>query len=49
MTYETLASFAQIWGLLGFLTLFGLVLVYALKPSNRKVFDEASRIPLEKD
>jgi cytochrome c oxidase cbb3-type subunit 4 len=49
MTYETLASFAQIWGLLGFMALFAVVLVYALKPSNRKVFDEAARIPLEKD
>lgn len=48
-TYETLASFAQVWGLLGFVALFLIVLFYALRPSNRRVFDEASRVPLEKD
>jgi cytochrome c oxidase cbb3-type subunit IV len=47
--YETLASFAQVWGLLGFVTIFGIVLFYALKPSNREAFDEASQVPLEKD
>ena len=49
MTYQTLANFAQTWGLLGFMALFGLVLLYALRPSNKKMFDEAARIPLEKD
>ncbi|MBS7804757.1 cbb3-type cytochrome c oxidase subunit 3 [Rhizobiales bacterium TNE-4] len=49
MTYQTLANFAQTWGLLGFMALFGLVLFYALRPSNKKMFDEAARIPLEKD
>lgn len=49
MTYETLASFAQTWGLVIFVALFGMVLFYALKPSNQKQFDEAARIPLEKD
>jgi cytochrome c oxidase cbb3-type subunit IV len=48
-TYEMLASFAQVWGLLGFMAVFAGVLFYALKPSNRDVFDEASRVPLEKD
>jgi cytochrome c oxidase cbb3-type subunit 4 len=49
MTYESMASFAQVWGTIGFVVLFGLVLVYALNPKNRKSFDEASRMPLEKD
>ena len=49
MEYQTLANFAQTWGLVGFVALFGLVLFYALKPSNKKKFDEAARIPLEKD
>ena len=49
MTYETMASFAQTWGMIGFVVLFGLVLVYALNPRNRKSFDEAARMPLEKD
>lgn len=48
-TYETLASFAQTWGLIGFVTLFGTVLVYALKPSNRERFEQAARVPLERD
>jgi cytochrome c oxidase cbb3-type subunit 4 len=49
MSYETLASFAQTWGMIGFIVLFGLVLVYALNPKNRKRFDDAARLPLEKD
>ena len=49
MTYQMLANFAQTWGLLGFMVLFGLVLFYALRPSNKKMLDEAARIPLEKD
>ena len=49
MSYEWFANFAQTWGLVGFMSLFGLVLFYALKPSNKKMFDEAARIPLEKD
>ncbi len=49
MTYETLASFAQTWGTVGFVALFVLVLIYALNPGNRGKFDEAARVPLEKD
>ena len=49
LTYETLASFAQTWGTVGFIALFALVLAYALNPRNRRKFDEASRVPLEKD
>jgi cytochrome c oxidase cbb3-type subunit IV len=48
-TYETFARFAQVWGLLGFMALFAIVLFYALKPSNREAFDEAAQVPLEKD
>ena len=49
MAYETLAGFAQTWGLLGFIAMFALVLVYALNPKNRAQFDDAARLPLEKD
>ncbi|PQA88882.1 cbb3-type cytochrome c oxidase subunit 3 [Hyphococcus luteus] len=45
--YETLAKFAQTWGLLLFVLAFVLVLIYALNPRNKKKFDEAKRIPLE--
>jgi cytochrome c oxidase cbb3-type subunit 4 len=47
--YERLAQFAQTWGLLYFVILFVIVLVYALWPSNKKRFDEASKIPLRED
>jgi cytochrome c oxidase cbb3-type subunit 4 len=49
MTYETVAKFAQNWGLLYFGILFLGVLVYAFLPRNKKKFDEAARIPLEED
>ena len=48
-TYRALAEFAQTWGLLYFVALFLIVLVYALWPSRKKKFDEAARIPLRED
>ncbi len=45
--YETLASFAQTWGLVLFVVAFALVLIYALNPRNQSKFDAAKRIPLE--
>ena len=48
-TYNTLASFAQTWGLLYFVILFAGVLVYALWPGNKKRFADASKIPLRED
>ncbi|TCT09372.1 cytochrome c oxidase cbb3-type subunit 4 [Tepidamorphus gemmatus] len=47
--YERLAAFAQTWGLLYFVTLFAIVVAYALWPANRKRFDEASKLPLRED
>jgi cytochrome c oxidase cbb3-type subunit 4 len=49
MTYESAQSIFGMVGLVLFLTLFTVVLVFVLWPGNRKSFDEASRIPLEKD
>lgn len=49
MNYDTLASFAQTWGLLYFVALFAGVLVYALWPRNQAKFDRAARLPLEED
>lgn len=43
------ANFAQTWGLAIFVILFAIVLIYALKPSNRERFERAARTPLEKD
>lgn len=48
-TYRTLAEFAQTWGLLYFVAIFLFVVAYALWPSNKAKFDEASRMPLRED
>ena len=48
-TYRLLAEFAQTWGLVYFVVLFLVVLIYALWPSRRGQFDEAARIPLRED
>lgn len=47
MTYDTVANASSILGLLFFLMLFGIVVVWAFRPKNKKKFDEAARIPLE--
>jgi cytochrome c oxidase cbb3-type subunit 4 len=49
MTYEQVASITQVGALLGFVALFVGVLVYAFWPGNKKRFEEAARLPLEKD
>lgn len=48
-TYNSLSEFAQTWGLVYFFVIFAGVLVYALWPSNKRSFDEASRVPLRED
>jgi cytochrome c oxidase cbb3-type subunit 4 len=47
--YETLSKLAQTWGLLLFVLAFLLVLFYALNPKNKARFENARRIPLDKD
>lgn len=49
MNYETLSTFAQTVGLLYFVSMFGLVLFYALSPSNKSKFDKAAHLPIEED
>ena len=49
MTYETVRSYAAMAGLFVFLGLFIAVLALVFWPGNKKGFDEASRIPLQKD
>jgi cytochrome c oxidase cbb3-type subunit 4 len=49
MTYEQVASITQVGALLGFVALFVGVLIYAFWPGNKKGFEEAARLPLEKD
>ncbi|SHL56674.1 cbb3-type cytochrome c oxidase subunit 3 [Roseibium suaedae] len=48
-TYTAFAGFAQTWGLLYFMIMFGAVLAYALWPKNRKGFEDAAQIPLRED
>ncbi len=48
-TYRAFAEFAQTWGLVYFIAVFALVLLYALWPSRKRHFDEAARIPLRED
>lgn len=47
MTYDSLSAFAQTWGLLYFVVIFGVAVAYALWPSNAKTFRKASQVPLE--
>jgi cytochrome c oxidase cbb3-type subunit 4 len=49
MTYEQVASISQVVALLFFIALFAAVLIYAFWPGNKKRFDEAAKLPLEKD
>jgi cytochrome c oxidase cbb3-type subunit 4 len=48
-TYKAISEFAQTWGLIYFVVIFVLVLLYALWPSRKQQFDEAARIPLRED
>lgn len=47
MSYSLLSSFAQTWGLLYFVIMFGAALAYALWPSNKDTFKAAASIPLQ--
>jgi cytochrome c oxidase cbb3-type subunit 4 len=49
MDYESVKSLSAMTGLFIFIGLFIGVLVYVFWPGNQKGFEEASRIPLEKD
>ncbi|ESR26438.1 cbb3-type cytochrome c oxidase subunit 3 [Lutibaculum baratangense] len=47
--YESMAQFAQTFGLVYFFLIFAAAVVYALWPSNRKRFDAAAEIPLREE
>jgi cytochrome c oxidase cbb3-type subunit IV len=49
VTYAQVASITQVAALLLFVALFIGVLIYAFWPGNKKRFEEAARLPLEKD
>jgi cytochrome c oxidase cbb3-type subunit IV len=48
-TYRAFAEFAQTWGLVYFVAVFVVVVIYALWPSRQRQFDEDARIPLRED
>ncbi len=48
-TYETLANFAQTWGLLFFFNNMAGTEIYTFWPSNKDKFDEAANMPLRED
>ena len=49
MSYEQVASITQVAALLLFVAIFIGVLIYAFWPGNKKRFEDAARLPLEKD
>jgi cytochrome c oxidase cbb3-type subunit 4 len=49
MTYEQVASISQVAALIFFIVLFVGVVIYAFWPGNKKRFEEAARLPLEKN
>jgi cytochrome c oxidase cbb3-type subunit 4 len=48
-TYQFLAHFAQTWGLVYFVTVFLLVLLYVFWPSRKSMYDKAAHVPLRED
>ncbi len=49
MSYEQVASISQVVALIFFIVLFAAVVLYAFWPGNKKLFERAARMPLEKD
>tara|TARA_R110002072_G_scaffold44289_12_gene124029 strand:- start:2332 stop:2526 length:195 start_codon:yes stop_codon:yes gene_type:complete len=47
--FERLSQFAQTGGMVIFVGIFAVVLIYALWPRNQAKFDHAARMPLEGD
>jgi cytochrome c oxidase cbb3-type subunit 4 len=48
-TYKWFAGFAQTWGLVYFVAVFSIAVVYALWPSNKARFEDAAQMPLRED
>jgi cytochrome c oxidase cbb3-type subunit IV len=49
MTFETVSTFSQTWGLVYLFVLFLGVLFYALRPGSKKKFNDAASIPFKED
>lgn len=48
-SYRSVAEFAQSWGLLYFFIAFVVIVILVLRPSKRRAYDDAARIPLRED
>ena len=49
MTYESASTFSQVAAMIIFIALFIGVILYVFWPSNKKKFDDAAKLPLEKE
>jgi cytochrome c oxidase cbb3-type subunit IV len=49
MTFENVSVFSQTWGLIYLVVLFLGVMIYALRPSAQKKFDDAASIPFKEN
>jgi cytochrome c oxidase cbb3-type subunit IV len=47
--YKALAEFAQTYGLVYFVTVFAIVIAWAMWPSRKRKFEEAAHVPLRED
>jgi cytochrome c oxidase cbb3-type subunit 4 len=48
-TYTAVAEFAQSWGLLYFFIAFVVVVVWVMRPSRKRRYEDASQIPFRED
>jgi cytochrome c oxidase cbb3-type subunit 4 len=48
-TYEAVAQFAQSWGLVYFFLAFVGIVAFVMRPSGKRRYDEAARLPLRED
>ncbi len=48
-TYEAVAHFAQSWGLIYFFAVFVIVVLFVMRPSRKKRYEQAARLPLSED
>ncbi len=48
-TYYMLAHFAQSWGLIYFFLVFVVVVVLVMRPSQKRRYEDAARLPLRED
>jgi cytochrome c oxidase cbb3-type subunit 4 len=49
LDYETVVHFTKSWGMIYFMVLMAIVLIYVFWPGSKKKFDHAARMPLEDD